>query len=139
MASRDRDRIAATAAGGARCRAHARHPPCRWTGPLAQVPARETIIPSWLGVRAGLGGCGERVPAVAAEGQHRPAGVFAVADLDGAGAGMARFDAVASVGVGVAALGPVGGERHQILSFYRSLIASPMRERDSAGLSEAAR
>src|ERR1017187_115238 len=111
------------------------------------APVRSDHGPSARGGRlmpgglcaGGLNGVRESLPAIAAEGQRGAVGVVTVADLDGAAAGLPCLDAVASVGVGVAALGPGGGEGHQDLSFYRSLIASPMRDRDSAGFSEVAR
>src|SRR5581483_895345 len=132
MASRDRDRIAAPAAGRGRCRALA-CPAC----PSAQVAGQQAMLAVRLGAWAGgPDRGGERVPAVAAEGQRRTLRGLAVADLDGAGARLPCLDAVASVGVGVAALGPVRGKGHQDLSSYRSLIASAVRDRDSAGFSD---
>src|SRR5260370_7007464 len=97
MASHDRDRIAATAASGARWQVHARRSPSRRAGPPAQVAARETIIPARLGVRAGPDGGGERVPAVTAVRQPRPGGVLAVADLDCAGPRLPGLHPVPSI------------------------------------------
>src|SRR6266699_311435 len=95
--------------------------PCR----LSSRPGR--LVPGGLGAAGagGLDGGSECLPANTAEGQCEAAAVFAVADLDGAGAGVPGFDAVAAVRVGVAALGPGAGKGHRGVSFIEA--SSPRR------------